>query len=52
MKTYEHRLGHRKILVTGTSPAEFNHRILGKPEPKTAEEFRKIYEPLGYTFDD
>lgn len=41
---------HREILVTGTSPAEWDH-MLGRPMPKTEEEFAAKYAPLGYTFD-
>lgn len=41
---------HREILVTGTSPAEWD-QMTGKPMPKTHEEFVTQYQPLGYHFD-
>lgn len=41
----------RELLVTGTSPAEWDS-IFGGPMPETEEEFVKIYGPRGYTFPD
>lgn len=42
---------HREILVSGTSPAEWDIRIKGLDAPETEEEFRRRYEPLGYHFN-
>lgn len=44
------RIEHREILVSGTSPAEFD-QMRGKRMPKTYEQFKKKYAPLGYHFD-
>jgi hypothetical protein len=41
---------HREILVSSTSPAEWDE-MTGKPMPKTHEQFVEQYTPLGYTFD-
>jgi len=45
------RIEHREILISGTSPAEFD-QMNGIPLPETEEEFKLKYAPLGYTFDD
>lgn len=40
----------REILVTGTTPAEWDRMFDGLPE--TLEEFMEKYRPLGYRFEE
>lgn len=42
----------REILVSGTSPAEWDSRVSDKPMPETEEEFKDAYRPRGYVFPD